>query len=439
MIQSSSVLLLIFLSVFRAHATDNYSDFLLILPTQTLPQEFSFSVNAVDTGPVKFDSGTVKIEANPLVSMTEIFIPDLKISASTIGLKYSDIIQIVENGWTGSFQIEAQCEAMDINLSGEALLGWDPQTSQLYFIRWEVREDETDVKGKNCTGVNGFEKFLGQAFKNSEVVQKLLLTHQEAIRNWLTEKAMPYYNEWQPLGSVFWRLAKVQPGDGVISGAGHFFMRDEGEGRKDFVLNQPVSMEQPSIVLPQAFFKKWLRAWISDQTGGFNWTSNDVPSFKSLMRSRFLQFFIWPELMRFPKSTVFRFRINKFEVSDIQTLNRNQISIKAYIDGDIVPDGYGPYISVKWDLPLTVNLESQDNQLKIHLNNVGSSPEIRLAKGYNYKYSKGFPSSQIRKAIRQQLENKTWNFLLPQELLKDVSFDGVDIKDSNAYFLFRSK
>ncbi len=439
MIHPYSVFLLAFLSFFQVKAADTFSDFLFILPTQNLPQEFDFSVNAFDNGSLKIESSTVKIEANPLVSSGDIHVPNLKVNALAVGLKYSEIIQIVDKNWSGSFLVEAQCESLEIKLSGAARLKWDESTRNLNFVSWKSHEGQTDVQGKNCTGVKGFEVYLSRIFKKSEFIEKLIKDRQEELKTWLMEKSTPFYNDWQSLGSLYWKLTRIMPGEGQVLGTGTFYLRESGEERREFKLQSPNLVDQPALIVPQDFLKRWMRSWLIEQTGGFNWKSSDIPEFRSLMRSRFLQFFFWPELMSFPKSTVFTFQFRHFEITDVETLGKNQISLKAVIDGEIVSDSKGPYLNVKWDLPLIIVLHPENGELKIHIADVGSSPELSLSRSYVYKYSKGFPRSHIQKAIREQLQDKVWTFSMPKELLKGVEFDGFDTKEKNAYFLFRLK
>ncbi len=52
---------------------------------------------------------------------------------------------------------------------------------------------------------------------------------------------------------------------------------------------------------------------------GYRVQSKDIDSFVTLMQNRFLQFFIWPDLMSFSDKTNFYFDLATFETPTLKT------------------------------------------------------------------------------------------------------------------------
>lgn len=434
-----SAFCLLFLSVFPAFSADIFSDFLFIFPTPTASAELDFQVEFFERGPIKIQSADIKVSGQPIVSNRGTVIPQLKIQASALGLQYKDVVEIVDTNWSGRFSIEARCDFLDVSLVGEAVLNWDSVSNTYSVGSWVTDERLTTVHARNCAGVKGFEAYLEKALKRSHFVQGLLVENQGALLEWLKQQGRPYFDDWQAWGPLFWKMSKLEPKESQLQAQGQIYLKEKGEGTSYHRISQPVDVQQPALLVPKEFLKKWLQVWLLDQTGNFSWQSSDVPAFKSLMRSRFMQFFVWPELMRFPKSTNFHFELKKFDILDLQTPQQNRMNVLATIEGEIVTDSGVKYLKLKWNMPILLDLSSHQEKINIKVLGVHQNPEIGLADGYQLKYSSRIPKSSIIKAIKEQIENKSWDFSLPSQLVKNVEFEKLDIQDELAKFLFKIK
>jgi hypothetical protein len=434
-----SVFSLVFLSAFQAKSADYFSEFLFIFPTQNLQQDLDYQIHDFNNGPMQFSSADIHISADPQVVADQIVIKNFKVSALVQELAYSELIQISSGSWSGMFLIEAQCASLAAGLAGEAVLKWDSQSNTLTLASWNIDVTQTQISTQNCRGVNGFESYLVKALNNPAFIQNLIQDHQGEIKKWLSEKALPYFNNWQKLGSLSWKLDKIEAGNNQLTGKGWLYLNQTGEGQFNYALQPVADIHQPAMVLPKTFLQVWLKNWLLEQTNNFALNSDDVPAFKSLMRSRFLQFFVWPELMTFPKSTVFSFKLKKFEISKIETPQKNKLNINASLSGEIVTEKGVRYLAVNWELPLSVDLGENNGEIKVQISRVDSKPEISVSPSYSVKRSSYMPTSQIQNAIRDQMLNKSWNFALPKDLLKGLQFESFEIKNDNGEFLLQKK
>lgn len=136
------------------------------------------------------------------------------------------------------------------------------------------------------------------------------------------------------------------------------------------------------------------------------------------MKSRFAQFFVWPELMKFSRSTQFVFDISSFQDPEIQGEGLSY-QIKAPLVAKMwAPRGgsYTPFM--KFTLPFTSRVQLRVNSGKIAAIFDNSNLEILALWDASYvdKYRpyQRFSSSTIRNRMLSGIAGKTVTVGLPE-------------------------
>ncbi len=98
------------------------------------------------------------------------------------------------------------------------------------------------------------------------------------------------------------------PGQMVITKASPLVSRQSVERSYDVL--SLVSVKESGFVLPRGTLPRVVEFMQKNGELGYRAKSSEIESFVGLMQSRFLQFFVWPDLMSFPTSTQFYFDVS---------------------------------------------------------------------------------------------------------------------------------
>lgn len=103
-------------------------------------------------------------------------------------------------------------------------------------------------------------------------------------------------------------------GEGMIRVPGQLSLKKEGEGPEQVEVVERtqlaaslISMTESGLVLPKNTIEKVVEFLHRNGELNHRVPSNSVTAFVGLMKSRFLQFFVWPDLMKFATNTTFYF------------------------------------------------------------------------------------------------------------------------------------
>jgi hypothetical protein len=90
--------------------------------------------------------------------------------------------------------------------------------------------------------------------------------------------------------------------------------------------------EKPVVITPKSFFSKLVPDFVKEASINLNFTRSDIPGVDFLFGSRFIQFFVWSDLLNFKKSADFKAELSILE-SDVELKNLSEQGFVYDVNG----------------------------------------------------------------------------------------------------------
>ena len=369
---------------------------------------------------------------------------EAQLSISKISVDH--IIERDVGGIIGRFRIQAKCENVMLNLkknSGTFSLRLAPRVV-LGRVGAEVRDfslawnpGALEVVGDiRCEGVEGFDQLLRDQVKVIAQDSKSFVDPQrDIIKGYLENyfsgigldlstprelvlsrpdiKISLSFNETkEDADNGLWAKGKVTVA----------FEKSTHQESKSLVLESTLwgekSGDQVAIRLPKDFVKEILGEAFAANSWSHRIGSDKVPGFSAIMNSRLVQFFIWPELRDFSKSTKFLFDLNSNKDMEV-TGQGLQYSVSSNLLAKMwAPRGgeYRTFMNFTVPLKSKVQLSVVKGKLSAKLPN----PSIGLSYRWDSDYVKKYRPSQKFSAstIRDKVVDSLWGKILIYDLPK---------------------
>jgi hypothetical protein len=177
-----------------------------------------------------------------------------------------------------------------------------------------------------------------------------------------------------------------------------------------------------SLRLPKDFLKEVIRRAYAPNTWMHQFSSDKISGFNTLMQSRFMQFFVWPELMSYPKNSVFRFDVYSNKALNIQGSGMTyqmQGTVYAQMQSPqkIYKGKLAPFMDFTMPMSTTLKLQVANGVLQTNL----GTPTMNLNAQWNKDYlantrgvSKSFSASTIKSRIVEGITGQTLTTALPK-------------------------
>ncbi len=353
------------------------------------------------------------------------------------------VVERVVGGIIGRFRVQAQCKDVVLNLQpgqGSFSLVLSPQVesakagTQVESVDLAWLPGGWVAQGFQCVGAEGFEELIkSEINKIANDSARFVEPQKELIKKYVQESLQSFQFDFsQPRQLISVRpdlrlLMRVEEyKDLGVSGAklkGQLeieFLRAPDQGLKTLTLSETPEQGNASeaqLRLPKDFIKEVLLRSYSANSWLHQVTSDRIPGFSSVMGSRLVQFFIWPELMKYPKSSKFKFDVYSNKDINIQGEGL-RYQVKAPLYSKMMAPKEGAYVPfMNFSLPFT-----SDVQLKVESGKAYATfenPTLSLSSSWDgayvnkYSPSRRFSSSTVRDRILSSLDGKTVSVGLP--------------------------
>ena len=354
--------------------------------------------------------------------------------------------QIVERnvgGIIGRFRLKADCSNVEFNLipgKGSFSLRVSPevgsslQGATVTDAKLDWGADSLTSSDITCTGVEGFEDLISAEVKRVAANSDTFFAPQKPQLISYLNGTLSSYNFdigekrqlmiSRPDIQVWMRVDdfKDQGADGAKVKGLLFVEFAKGTTKEAQVLRlEDVDLSGVNTALlrlPPDFMKVMVKEGFAANTWVEKVMSNKLPGFSTLMSSRFSQFFVWPELMRYSRSAQFLFEIysNKdIEVSGgkdlVYGLNSTLLSrMNAPRGGKQVP-----FMNFVVPFKSQVKLSVKSGVVNARLTSPQMSLQYSWDRDYLNRYGKyrEFSSSTIRSRILSALGGQNLTMKLP--------------------------
>ncbi len=349
-------------------------------------------------------------------------------------------IQREVGGVVGRFRVQAKCEGVNLHLKpGQATLTM--QLSPVFdgaILRAQVDDanltwtsDAWEITTMKCSGAEGFEDVVRNEIRqrtgDATIVTSQKTTLMRYVRNYVNSYSL---NLSKPRSLItarpdikvsmsvtdFTGTKKMAVARGIFRVE---FTRLKSHGEVSLRLSKGAFGENQSatIRVPESFIIAVAKQAYAGNTWAEKVYSRDIPGFQTLMTSRFTQFFVWRDLMSYPKDAKFLFEL--YSPENIRLTGKRlsyDVNVPLYAKMSAPRSGgYVPFMNFSVPMTSKVNLSLDNGKFSAKFTSVGLGLQAEWDPGYVAKYapSKTFAASAIRKRIQSAVQGATLHYTLP--------------------------
>jgi len=348
------------------------------------------------------------------------------------GLNIDQVIVREINGNQIRIRVQAQCQPFQIQIQSFSVVAqaafvkqgnaWSPQLSS---VQLQIPSPSWTVSPIACQGPQGLDQSIMKLIQDSLSNPASL---QEVLKNWLAPQINQLWKaNWDSLLAENWQSLKIKSmSEPMIKG---FFLRGQIETLKNtqvFLSNQlemPENTLSPQLLLSTEGFT----ALAEDNLKNFsvqNFNLQQVPGFQKVMNNRFIQLFVWPDLLHFSRKTPFYLStVPETTQMSLQSKGSGIWDLTMQTKGFVQVDRKGKsWKYLHWGIGMTAQLQTQVKDSKLQFTTTNSHSNLNW--NFDEDYVKAFrPSSRISSSVLQEagkalFENRTIEKELPVLNLK---------------------
>jgi hypothetical protein len=366
----------------------------------------------------------------------------------TIGdVNVDHVIEREVGGIVGRFRLQASCKNVQLQMKageGDFAVILTPTVnsstagSEIQSVRLGWKPDAWVVASMQCSGAEGFDTILrAEIQKMAQDSNAFVSPHLAFIKNSVQEELNKITFDFSKEKKVIMSRPDLQVsmtvdqlqdlGSAGAKVRGHFlvdFLKAPDEELKELNLEGEgvANGSLASLRLPKEFLKEAIKRAYAPNTWMYQITSDKISGFSSLMQSRFTQFFVWPELMSYPKNSIFRFDVYSNKALNIsgQGMNYNvagTIYTQMQSPQKIYNGKLAPFMdfTVPLQTPITVDVSNSVLTAKLG----GASMKLNAQWNKDYlKNTRGvsqyFSANIIKSRIIDAIAGKTITTALPK-------------------------
>ncbi|WP_413585615.1 hypothetical protein [Bdellovibrio sp. HCB274] len=390
---------------------------------------------------------------------------DLAAQMTIASISVDQWIEQTVGGITGRFHLVADCPNVVLNMkpgAGSFSVALNPKvgsnqaggTVQDISLTWQ--KEAWSAAAFTCTGAAGFDDIVNQQISQISAdsaafvdpKKELILSYLNGyIGKWSFDFSKPRQlvssRDDVNISMVVDDFNDTNPDRALAKGRVivEFTRAPNAEATKLELAKGDVNYGtsgQAVIRLPAGFAKEMIsRAYAAD-SWVHQFYSSQISGFSSVMNSRFMQFFVWPELMDYPKSSKFLFNLYSNKDPKISGSGlKYQVSANLYSQMKAPKNGkYIPFMNFTVPFSSGISLGISDSKAAVKF--TGTTLDLRYAwdtsyvKSYNPRTR--FAASTIEGKILGAISGKTMNVTLPAIPLTE----GVKLKIKKATTLSNS-
>jgi len=349
----------------------------------------------------------------------------LSVEVTTESFHFQKDIEKVIGGVVVRTHLEANCQPITIRQT---------QASALSSWSWIIQENRIGAELKDlqinwpqgswqispiqCEGPRGFADLIQNEIQSQLADPKKIENEVKShLQTTVNQQLQQVIDHWRSLQWIYSkadrRIGFELTGVEALSEQGMLFyilIHIQGAGMSVTPHHLEISDETlsqvgaaPSLILSQDVFLALAR--VASQWARWDVELQDIPAFKSLMHSRFLQFFVWPDLMKYPKDSPFHMTVQAAQKPDIQWQGGSQFHVNALINSWIRSERDGKtwdYLFLQTSVSSVADLQVQDSQLQVNFSDLDMQSEYSFFPQYRIEFDprKRIAKSKIMKALK---------------------------------------
>ncbi len=363
------------------------------------------------------------------------------------------IVTKTVGGVVGKFRIQARCQNIVLKLMPESgafsvrlrpSMGVVAVGASVKDVDFSWAPGSWTFDDPQCEGVEGFSDLLKREIdrinNDSELFMK---TNREILRSYLQAYLDKITVDLSGSRQIFSGRSDIRlkmqiqdyqdlKQDGIRTRGVIVidFLNSPDQEIKYLHLDQERSGDsnQAQVRLPSGFIKEFFDRAYAENSWNHRIFSDQLPGFKSLMHSRFAQFFVWPEMLKFPKSSKFIFDLSSRSNPSLKGEGLSYF-IETFLDAKMwAPreDAYVPFMKMNIPFRSHLTFRVAEGNLLVDLKKSFLKISALWEPSYiqNYSPYRRFASTTIRNQVLEGLESRSITFELP----KIPIADGLNLK-----------
>lgn len=368
-----------------------------------------------------------------------------RVQLNTGKVATNDVIQQVVGGSTFNIRINASCSSMHVESKDAALkLNVDVEAVadgghiQLKLKNFEILgEAQWTVSSQGCEGPVGYqeqvEKAVANFLQNRESLKKVLSERLQSSLNGLgqsmSEKLLKVKSVALMDGVRF--ILKPQ---GVDADGGSLMLFGEVETVMDSAKNidhfisAPISktelaqVQKSGLIISQSYIKEVFKHLFEEGHLKYKFSSSGIQALKNFMNNRFMQFFLWPDLLKFAKGAEFLFKASSQGAPDVNYIQSSKgyawYNLKNLVGVDMMaPQGAGhiPYVNFQANVDVNSWMTVANNRMYVGFSQPASNLSALWDSNYlqNFKPKKSVNTSMINGALKKAVKDYRFDISLP--------------------------
>lgn len=381
------------------------------------------------------------------------------VRARAAELKIDTVLEVEASGVKARIPIKASCRGLVVRSEKPVLFDLKGQVRELPRLSlalqdmdWARAAGVWKLDAESCAAAPGFTNFL----------------NEQLAKLWIESKDLPAYvfedvnrglEEWfagtlaleKDVPELFSRIALQgrsfqDAGDAWVFG---IEMRVDANAdaktlcptlKDDVYLpahSQRVSVARAEIWANEKLVETWARCLHERGLLKREDRGQEIAGFRRLMSSRFLQFFVWADLMRFPKSTDFHFMTSTYGTLTLApagsgvgyTLSTQIASRMLYPEAG----RWAPYMTFYSPVHAQLAMTVADSKLRVRMS---GAPRTGLQYRFDVPaaklYSRSVGISTIESEVKSFLAQEVFEIALPRlGLGPEIEVEAVDLRREN--------
>ncbi len=359
--------------------------------------------------------------------------PSLKIEIGEF-----DLDQTVYRDFGGNkigIRIKAHCDPFQVNLGSLLVSLSAPFVQQGKFFLPKVQDvkisygSSPSVSAVRCYGPLGFEQrvttlvletlkntsFL-EAFIKSEINKISAEKLQSQFQNWMKSKNQNLQlleNSSAFEHGLYLKFLLPYPGS---QGSENFELPPE------YLRDEPDQPEKVQTLISNESLQKIFSEKVSQQKL-VNYNLQNIPSFSSFMNNRFIQLFVWSDLLHYSRKAPFYLNTEEVSSLNLQPVADGQWNVQMVINGNVMSERKGKgWRFLEWSMGISsrMGLNIQEGKAIVSTENSVSNLSFSYGAEYEAAFDPGKPSAKtIKKALQSALAQKSFEIELPSLLLNE--------------------
>lgn len=362
--------------------------------------------------------------------------PSLKIEVGEF-----DLDQTIYRDFGGNkigIRIKAHCDPFEVNMESLLVSLSAPFVRQGKFFLPKVQDvkisygSSPTVSAVRCYGPLGFEQRITslvlETLKNTSVLESFI---KSEINQFAAEKLQSQFQNWMKSKNQDLELLENSQAfeHGMYLKFQLPFPGSQGSESlqltPEFLAVEPEQPDEAQSLISNESLQKIFSEKVSQQKL-VNYNLQSIPSFASFMNNRFIQLFVWSDLLHYSRKAPFYLNTEDVSSLSLQAVSDGQWNVQMVVNGTITSERKSKsWRFLEWSMGISsrMGLNIKEGKAIVSTENSVSNISFNYGAEYQAEFDPGKASAKtLKKALQAALAQKSFEVELPSLLINASSW-----------------